>query len=68
MIAQIEFTQWTPDSQLRHSKFCGFREDKTRVTLSARNETETITGKPSYRRLAESKRCLIPADGFYEWR
>jgi putative SOS response-associated peptidase YedK len=29
---------------------------------------ETITEKPSYRRLLESKRCLIPADGFYEWR
>ena len=29
---------------------------------------ETITEKPSYRRLVESKRCLIPADGFYEWR
>jgi putative SOS response-associated peptidase YedK len=29
---------------------------------------ETITEKPSYRRLVESQRCLIPADGFYEWR
>jgi putative SOS response-associated peptidase YedK len=29
---------------------------------------ETITEKPSYRRLLESKRCLIPANGFYEWR
>ena len=29
---------------------------------------ETITEKPSYRRLVESKRCLIPANGFYEWR
>ena len=25
---------------------------------------ETITEKSSYRRLVESKRCLIPADGF----
>ena len=29
---------------------------------------ETITEKPSFRRLLESRRCLIPADGFYEWR
>jgi putative SOS response-associated peptidase YedK len=29
---------------------------------------ETITEKPSYRRLVQSKRCLIPVDGFYEWR
>jgi SOS response associated peptidase (SRAP) len=29
---------------------------------------ETISEKPSYRRLIATKRCLIPADGFYEWR
>ncbi len=27
-VAQIEFTEWTPDGHLRHSKFVGFREDK----------------------------------------
>jgi ATP-dependent DNA ligase len=28
MVAQFEFREWTPDGHLRHSKFCGFREDK----------------------------------------
>jgi ATP-dependent DNA ligase len=28
LVAQIEFTEWTPDGHLRHSKFCGFRDDK----------------------------------------
>jgi bifunctional non-homologous end joining protein LigD len=28
LVAQIEFTEWTPDGHLRHSKFCGMREDK----------------------------------------
>ena len=28
--AQIEFTEWTPDGHLRHSKFVGLREDKDR--------------------------------------
>jgi DNA ligase D-like protein (predicted ligase) len=28
LIAQIEFTEWTPDGHLRHSKFVGLREDK----------------------------------------
>lgn len=28
LVAQIEFTEWTPDSHLRHSKFVGLREDK----------------------------------------
>jgi putative SOS response-associated peptidase YedK len=29
---------------------------------------ETLPEKPAYRSLLSSKRCLIPADGFYEWR
>ena len=28
LVAQIEFTEWTPDGYLRHSKFVGLREDK----------------------------------------
>ena len=28
LIAQIEFTEWTPDDHLRHSKFVGLRDDK----------------------------------------
>jgi putative SOS response-associated peptidase YedK len=29
---------------------------------------ETLTEKPSFKRLVQQRRCLIPADGFYEWR
>jgi putative SOS response-associated peptidase YedK len=29
---------------------------------------ETVTEKPSFKRLVQQQRCLIPADGFYEWR
>ena len=28
LVAQIEFTESTPDGHLRHSKFVGLREDK----------------------------------------
>ena len=28
LVAQIEFTEWTPDGHLRHSTFVGLREDK----------------------------------------
>ena len=29
---------------------------------------ETLAEKPSFKRLLHNKRCLIVADGFYEWR
>lgn len=29
---------------------------------------ETLTEKPAFRRLLQRKRCMIPADGFYEWQ
>jgi putative SOS response-associated peptidase YedK len=35
-------------------------------TLNARSETVTKT--PAFRESILRKRCLIPADGFYEWR
>jgi bifunctional non-homologous end joining protein LigD len=28
LVAQIEYTEWTPGNHLRHSKFAGLREDK----------------------------------------
>lgn len=28
---------------------------------------ETVTDKPAYRRAFAARRCLLPADGFYEW-
>ncbi|WP_409341059.1 SOS response-associated peptidase [Paenibacillus sp. MBLB4367] len=34
--------------------------------LNAR--AETIAQKPAFRTPLEKKRCLIPADGFYEWK
>jgi bifunctional non-homologous end joining protein LigD len=28
LVARVEFAEWTPDNQLRHSKFVGLRDDK----------------------------------------
>ena len=30
--------------------------------------SETVDSKPSFRRAAGARRCLLPADGYYEWQ
>jgi len=34
LVGQIEFTEWTPDGHLRHSRFCGLRDDKEPLRVS----------------------------------
>ena len=45
---------WSPEPRTAYS------------TINAR--AETVADKPTYRQAFRRRRCLIPADGFYEWR
>jgi putative SOS response-associated peptidase YedK len=45
---------WASDASM------GFR------TINARSET--VVSKPAFRDAFSSRRCLLPADGFFEWR
>jgi DNA ligase D-like protein (predicted ligase) len=42
LIAEIEFTEWTPDGHLRHSKFVGLREDKEARALYRKNKSNSF--------------------------
>lgn len=45
---------WSPEPRTAYS------------TFNAR--AETVADKPTYRQAFRRRRCLIPSDGFYEWR
>jgi len=44
---------WAPDSSI------GFRMINARI--------ETLSERPAFREALRTRRCLVPADGFYEW-
>lgn len=45
-----------------------FAKDTKTSMQSINARLETVNEKPMFRRLVARKRCLIPADGFFEWK
>lgn len=45
-----------------------FFSEEPKMGFSTMNaKAETLKSKPMWKRLLKEKRCLVPADGFYEW-
>src|SRR6201993_4056885 len=44
----------------------GAPENKGPLLINAR--ADKVTSSPAFRSSAKSKRCLVPMDGYYEWR
>ena len=46
----------------------GWARDRTKLPPMINARAETLAEKPAYRDSFRRRRCLIPADGFYEWQ
>jgi len=53
-------------SSMRWGLIPSWAKDASMAQINARSET--IQEKPAFKESVERRRCLIPADGFYEWR
>jgi putative SOS response-associated peptidase YedK len=43
-------------------------KDPRKFTLLINARAETVTEKPAFKNAIRRRRCLIPADGYYEWQ
>lgn len=53
-------------NSIRWGLIPSWAKDASAAQINARSET--VLEKPAFRESFERRRCLIPADGFYEWK
>ena len=53
-------------TSMRWGLIPSWAKDTSATQINARSET--VLEKPAFRESLEGRRCLIPADGFYEWK
>jgi putative SOS response-associated peptidase YedK len=53
---------------LRWGLVPGFAKDEKIGNRMINLRAETVTSKGGFTRLLERRRCIVPADGFYEWQ
>lgn len=58
--SQISFFQW--------GLMPAWSQDKHNSSILINARAESITKKPSFKNAFAQRRCLVPADGFYEWK
>lgn len=54
-------------SLLRWGLIPSWMKDSSGAAMMINARSETASTKPAFREALNSRRCLIPADGFYEW-
>ncbi|MEY2473198.1 MAG: hypothetical protein QOK28_2527 [Actinomycetota bacterium] len=53
---------------LRWGLVPGFAKDESIGNRMINLRSETVTSKAAFTKLLDRRRCLVPADGFYEWQ